>query len=59
MSLHCDIFFKKNKDVLVKPVYLTAIYRCDQDMMARLNIADVVLKEHEKDESSVSLLAVV
>ena len=59
MSLHHYTFFKKNKDVLVKSVYFTAIYRCDQDMIARLNIADVVLKEYKKDESSVSMLAVI
>ena len=34
------------------------MYRCDQDMIARLNIA-VVLKEYEKDESSVSILAFI
>ena len=58
MSLNCDIFFKKNKDVFVKPVYFTAIYRCDQVMITRLNIADVVLKECKKDGSCISLLAV-
>lgn len=46
MSLHCDIFVKKNKNVLVKSVYLTTMYRCDQDMIATLRIADMVLKEH-------------
>ena len=35
------------------------MYRCDQDMIARLNIADVVLKEYKKNESSVSMLAVI
>ena len=54
MSLHCDIFFKKNKYVLVKLVYLSAMYRFDQGIVTRLNIADVVLKEYKKDESSVS-----
>ena len=48
ISLHCDIFFKKNKGVLVKSVYLTAMYRIDQDMFARLNIANVVSKEYDK-----------
>ena len=47
MSLNCEIFFKKNEDVLVKSVYVTTIYRCDQDMIARLNIADIVLKEYK------------
>ena len=54
MSLNCDIFFKKNKYVVVKLVYLSAMYRFDQGIVTRLNIADVVLKEYKKDESSVS-----
>ena len=45
MSLHCDIFVKKNKNVLVKSVYLTTMYRRDH-MIATLRIADMVLKEH-------------
>ena len=44
MSLHCDLFLKKNKDVLGKSVYLTAMYSCDQDMVTKLNINAVVLK---------------
>ena len=56
MNLHCDILFKKNKDVLVKSVYLTAMYRCDQVMITALNIADAVLKEYKQDGSSVSML---
>ena len=52
IGLHFDIFFKKNKNVLVKSVYLTA---CDQDLITRLNIADFVLK----DVSGVSMLAVI
>ena len=58
MSLNCDIFFRKNKDVFVKPVYFIAIYRYDQVMITRLNIADVALKECKKDGSCISLLAV-
>ena len=47
MSLHCDIFFMKNKDVLVKNifVYLTAVYKCDQDILATLNVVGVILKK--------------
>ena len=59
MSLHCDIFFKKNNDVLVNSVYFTTMYRCDQDMITRLNIADVVLKAYKKEGSSVSMLAII
>ena len=59
MSLHCDIFFKKNKVLFVKSVYLTAVYRCDQDMITRLNIADVGLKEYKNDGSSVLMLVVI
>ena len=58
MSLHCDIFFKENKDVLVKSVYLTAMYRCEQGMITRPNIVNVVSKEFKKDGSSVSMLDV-
>ena len=47
MNLHCDIFFKKNKNVLVKSVHFTAKYRCDQDMITRLNIT-VALKSIRK-----------
>ena len=35
------------------------MYRCDQDIITRLNIAYVVLKEYKKDGSSVSMLAVI
>ena len=59
MSLHYHTFFKKNKDVSVKSVYLTAMYRCDQDMIAAINIAVVVLKGYKKDKSSISMLAVI
>ena len=59
MSLIYYTFFKKNKDVSVKSVYLTAMYRCDQDMIAAINIAVVVLKGYKKDKSSISMLAVI
>ena len=59
MSLHENMFFKKNKDVLVKSAYLTAMYRCNQDMITRLIIPDVVLNEYKKDGSNVSMLAVI
>lgn len=54
LSLHY-IYFKTNKDILVKSVDLTAWYRCDQDMMTTLNIA-VNMKEYKKNEPSVSTL---
>ena len=59
MGLNCNIFFKKNKDVLVNSVYLIAMFRWDSDMITRLNVADVALKEYKKDGLSVSMLAVV
>lgn len=37
---------QEKQNVLVKSVYLTTMYRCDQDMIATLRIADMVLKEH-------------
>ena len=59
MSPHCDIFFKKNNDVLVKSVYFTTVYRCDQDTITRLNIVHVVLKAYKKEGSSISMLAII
>ena len=34
MSLHCDIFQEK-QNVLVKSVYLTAMHRCNEDMITK------------------------
>lgn len=53
------IYFSRKTDVLVKSVYLTAVHRCDQDMIARVNIADAVLKEYKREESSALLLVVI
>ena len=44
--------------ILVKWIYLTAMYRCDQDTTATPNIIDAVLERNKKDKSSVSVLAV-
>ena len=59
MSLHQDKFFKKNKNVLVKSAYVTAMHRCNQDMKTRLKIAVAVLKVYKKDGSDVSMQAVI
>ena len=53
------IYFSRKTDVSVKSVYLTAVYRCDQDMIARVNIADAILKEYKRDESNALLLVVI
>ena len=53
------IYFSRKTDVSVKSVYLTAVYRCDQDMIARVNIADATLKEYKRDESNALLLVVI
>ena len=44
--------------ILVKWIYLTAMYRGDQDTTATPNIIDAVLERNKKDKSSVSILAV-
>ena len=50
MSLHRNIFFRENNDVLVISFYLTAAYKCDQDMIATLNIGGVVLKSSQVNQ---------
>ena len=35
------------------------MFRCDQDMITRLNAADVTLKEYKKNGLNVSMLAIV
>ena len=40
MSLHVDVFFVKTDSQVRKKVYLTAIYRCDQEVKDVKSIAD-------------------
>lgn len=57
MSLHIDVFFQKeNSGNLCKLVYFTVIFRCDQDMLSTLNVADHVLNQYRKDNPKVKKL---
>ena len=40
-------------------ILLQCIYKCDQDIIAKLNVAGVVLKGYKKDKSSISMLTVI
>ena len=53
MSLHVDIFFLKKADQLIKHVYFTGIYRCDQSLEDVISLAGAVLDEFKKDEPGV------
>ena len=56
MTLHVDIFFFKNHGRLIKKVYFTAVYRCEQALTDSLCLADVVLEKVKKDFPDVSHL---
>jgi len=49
MPLHVDVFFFLNDDKLMKKVYFTAVYRCEQGLVDSLCLADVVLEKVKKD----------
>ena len=53
MSLHVDVFFVKKNGQIIKHVYLTAVYRCDQGTSSVISIADAVLDQFIKDEPTV------
>ena len=40
-------------------ILLQCICKCDQDIIAKLNVAGVVLKGYKKDKSSISMLTVI
>ena len=56
MSLHVDVFFVRKEELLVKHVYLTVIYRCEQNTSSIISIADIVLNEFKVDEPDVKKL---
>ena len=56
MSLHVDVFFLKKNEVLYKHVYLTAIYRCDQNTSSVISLSEKVIDEFKKDEPEVTTL---
>lgn len=49
MSLHIDVFFYMENDLLKKKVYLTVLFRCDQDMVDVLDVGKHVLDKFKKD----------
>ena len=56
MSLHVDVFFVRKEELLVKHVYLTVIYRCEQNTSSIISIADIFLNEFKVDEPDVKKL---
>ena len=50
MSLHVDILFLKKEDQLIKHVYFTAMYRCDQSSKEVISLADTILDKIMLDE---------
>ena len=60
MSVHVDVFFKKNEQgQLTKLVYFTVIFRCDQDMLSTLTVAQAVLQQYKIDNPKVRKLLIV
>ena len=58
MSMHADVFFVRKGDEMIKHVYMTSMYRCDQGTSAVISIADCVLEQFCKDEPNVKKLFV-
>eukprot|EP00111_Clytia_hemisphaerica_P013103 TCONS_00038459-protein len=57
MTLHVDVFFFKDREEnLIKKVYFTAAYRCEQALVDSLCLADVVLEKAKKDFPNMSQL---
>ena len=54
MSMHVDVFFTRSmSEELEKRVYLSMIYRCDQNKIDTMNIAAHVTSEFSKDYPNV------
>ena len=54
MSVHVAILFQKNEQrKLTKLVYFTVLFRCDQDMLSTLNVAQHVLQQYKIDNPKV------
>ena len=58
MSVHVDVLLTKavTSSELMKSVDFTTIYRCDQDVIDTLCIAEHVLKEIRKDHPNIKQL---
>ena len=49
MTVHIDVVLTKSATEIIKHVYYTVVYRCDQNMEDTLCISKNVLKEIKKD----------
>ena len=58
MSVHVDVLMTKavTSSELMKSVYFTTIYTCDQDVIDTLCVAEHVLKEIQKDHPNIKQL---
>ena len=56
MSIHIDVFFRKQGEDLLKYVYLTCLFRCNQNSVDVLNIGDNVLCSFKVDCPMISKL---
>ena len=56
MSLHIDVFFRKENDDLLKYVYFSCIFRSPQTMLDVLNIGDSVLQQFRSDCPNITRL---
>ena len=56
MSVHVDVFVQKNEQgKLTKLIYFTVLFRCDQDMLSTLNVAQHVLQQYKIDNSKFKI----
>ena len=53
MTVHIDVLFTKQMSEIIKHVYYTVIYRCDQSMEDTLCISENVLKEIKQDKPGI------
>ena len=56
MNLHVNILFLKENQKLVKKVYFTAVYRCDQGLTDSLCLVTIALDKMKKDFSNLEEL---
>ena len=56
MSLPVDILFLKKSGQILKDVYFTAMYRCEQGAKDVITLADIVLDKFKCDEPQLTAL---
>ena len=56
MTVHIDVLFVKRLTTIIKHVYYTVVYRCDQNMEDTFCISENVLKEIKKDVPEIDTL---